>query len=107
MEKIKQKSFKIGNVLIPGNVLLAPMDGYTDQPFRVFIREMGSAASVSEFINGIDVVRGNPHLLQKIAFDQKERPFAYQILDEDINRILKTAHFLNQQHPDFIDLNIG
>jgi tRNA-dihydrouridine synthase B len=107
MTKLHQKSFKIGNVLIPGNVLLAPMDGFTDHPFRLFIRELGSSASISEFINGIDVVRGNPHLPQRISFDKKERPFGYQILDDDPKRILKTAHFLEQKKPDFIDLNIG
>ena len=107
MTKLKQESFKIGNVLIPGNMLLAPMDGFTDQPFRMFIRELGSSASISEFINGIDVVRGNPHLPQRISFDKKESPFGYQILDDDPKRILKTAHFLEQKNPDFIDLNIG
>jgi nifR3 family TIM-barrel protein len=107
MEKLHQKSFKIGNVLIPGNVLLAPMDGFTDQPFRMFIRELGSSASISEFINGMDVVRGNPHLPQRISFDEKERPFGYQILDDDPKRILKTAQMLEQKKPDFIDLNIG
>jgi nifR3 family TIM-barrel protein len=107
MMTLKQTSFTIGNVLIPGNVLLAPMDGYTDQPFRLFIRELGSPASISEFINGIDVARGNPHLEQRISFDEKERPFGYQILDDDPKRILKTAHFLEQKKPDFIDFNIG
>ena len=104
---LKHNFFNIGSVPIPGNVLLAPMDGYTDQPFRLFIRELGSAASISEFINGIDVVRGNPHLQQRISFDEKERPFGYQILDDDPKRILRTAHFLEQKNPDFIDLNIG
>jgi nifR3 family TIM-barrel protein len=107
MTKLKQESFTIGKVLIPGNVLLAPMDGYTDQPFRLFIRELGSSASISEFINGIDVARGNPHLPQRISFDEKERPFGYQILDDDPKRILRTAHFLEQRKPDFLDLNIG
>jgi tRNA-dihydrouridine synthase len=62
MGLIQEHPFSIGNILIPGNVILAPMDGYTDQPFRLFIRELGSFASISEFINGIDISRGNPHL---------------------------------------------
>ena len=68
MMTLKQTSFKIGNVLIPGNVMLAPMDGYTDQPFRMFIRELGSPASISEFINGIDVTRDPLEAKKYVAF---------------------------------------
>ena len=107
MTAIKKSSFKIGNVLIPGNVMLAPMDGYTDLPFRLFIHELGSPASISEFINGVDIARGNPHLEKRISFDEKERPFGYQILDDDPKRIIRAAHFLQQKKPDFLDLNLG
>jgi tRNA-dihydrouridine synthase B len=107
MKGFEQKNFFIGNVQIPGKYFLAPMDGYTDQPFRLFIRELGASALISEFINGIDIFRGNPRLEKRIAFDEKERPFGYQILDDDPKRILKAAHFLEQKKPDFLNLNFG
>ena len=42
-----------------GDLILSPMDGFTDQPFRAICREMGSAVSYTEFINVLDIVRQN------------------------------------------------
>ena len=49
-------AFKIGSIPIYGDVLLAPMDGYTDMPFRSLARKLGSAASYTEFLNAVDVI---------------------------------------------------
>jgi len=100
-------SFFIGNVPINGRVILAPMDGYTDLPFRLLCRRQGSAASISEFINGIDVENGHPHLNTKIKFSDEERPFAYQLFDDNPDRLLRAAIELRKKNPDFIDVNMG
>jgi nifR3 family TIM-barrel protein len=70
-------------------------------------REMGSAVSISEFINCIDVVNGHPYLNTKIAFSEDERPFGYQVFDDDPDRMLKAVLILVKNNPDFIDINIG
>lgn len=99
--------FTIGNVQIPGRLLLAPMDGYTDSPFRILCRDFGSALSTSEFINGIDVMHGHPHLKNKIAFTDYERPFSYQVFDDDPARFLEASNKLAQNAPDLVDINMG
>lgn len=99
--------FKIGENLISRNMILAPMDGYTSQPFRLFARRLGSAASYSEFINAMDISQKNPHLEEKLKFDEEERPFCYQIFDNDPARILYAAQVLRERNPDFLDLNLG
>ncbi len=100
-------SFYIQNVEIKGRVLLSPMDGYTDFPFRSLCRQFGSALNTSEFINGIDVVHGHPHLQFHTYFSTDEKPFSYQIFDDDPQRLLQAALILEKNGPDIIDVNMG
>lgn len=99
--------FRIGNIPIRSDLILAPMDGVSDLPFRQLTRGLGSAFSITEFINAIDVIRGHPLLEQRIAFSECERPFAYQLFDEDPDRLLQAALILQKYQPDFIDINMG
>jgi len=100
-------SFNIRDVVIPGRLLLAPMDGFTDSPFRTICKEQGSALCTSEFINGIDVTFGHPHLKYKTYFSSLERPFSYQLFDDDPQRLLNSALSLARCEPDIIDVNMG
>ncbi|MRS02008.1 hypothetical protein EG832_02065, partial [bacterium] len=98
-------SFSIGKIPINGKLILAPMDGYTDSPMRLISKQYGSAISISEFINAIDIKQGHPHLLSQITFVVSERPFAYQIFDDKPERMLAGALMLREHNPDFIDIN--
>lgn len=100
-------TFWIGSVPIYGDLILAPMDGITDSPFRLSLRRLGSAASVSEFINAMDYSCHHPHLEDRLVFTEEERPFGYQILDCDVDRLVQLASFLLLRRPDFIDVNLG
>jgi tRNA-dihydrouridine synthase B len=100
-------TLNIKNIVIPGKVILAPMDGYTSQPFRLLSRHLGSSASYSEFIGAMDIVQNHPSMNEKLAFSPLERPFAYQLFDNDPERIFKAALILRQRDPDFFDINIG
>jgi tRNA-dihydrouridine synthase B len=100
-------SFHIRDLPIYGDLILAPMDGYSDQPFRSLCRGLGSAISYTEFINAIDVLNGHPYLHEKLAFQPEERPLAYQIFDNDPDRLLAAAQRLQAERPDFIDVNLG
>jgi tRNA-dihydrouridine synthase B len=83
------------------------MDGISDQPFRLLTRRLGSAMTYTEFINAIDVVFTHPHLEQHLAFNNEERPFVYQIFDNDAERLVKAAIKLRQRNPDILDINMG
>jgi len=100
-------SFLIKNLQIPGQMILAPMDGYTSQPFRLLSRRLGSSASYSEFIGALDIVNKHPFMTEKLSYSNEERPFAFQVFDNDTNRILKAAIDLRQRNPDFLDINLG
>ena len=100
-------SLFIGQIPIHGRLILAPMDGYTDAPFRLLCRQFGSAISISEFINAIDIKQGHPHLMNKLTFSDEERPFAYQVFDDNPERMLSAAQKLVLRSPDYMDINMG
>jgi tRNA-dihydrouridine synthase B len=104
----KKPNFHIGTIPIFGDLILAPMDGLTDVVFRGICRQLGSAMTVSEFINTIDVVQKRTHFIPRTAFTDNQRPFALQLLDDQPERLLDAAHKLVQQiKPDMIDINLG
>jgi tRNA-dihydrouridine synthase B len=102
-----QPTFSVGSVPVYGDLILSPMDGFSDQPFRALCRRLGSAMSYTEFINALDVLHGHPRLAQKFAFQESERPVVFQIFDNDPQRLLETALRVQELRPDIIDINMG
>lgn len=100
-------NFWVGNIPVYGDLILSPMDGYSDLPFRSLARRLGSAMSYTEFINAIDVLQGHPHLERKLIFLESERPVVYQVFDDDPDRLIKAVLKLRPRNPDIIDINMG
>lgn len=100
-------SFLVRNIPIYGDLILAPMDGISDRPFRSMVRRLGSAMSYTEFINARDVLEGHPHLWRRISYAEFERPVVFQIFDDDPDRMVRAAHRLEEFQPDIIDVNLG
>ncbi|MFZ6026615.1 MAG: tRNA dihydrouridine synthase [Chloroflexota bacterium] len=76
---------------LSNDLILSPMDGYSDLPFRSLCRELGSAMSYTEFINALDILQGHPHIHEKLAYLPQERPLVYQLFDNDPDRLLEAA----------------
>ena len=101
-------TFSIGNVPITGDLILAPMDGVSDMPFRGLCRQLGSAMSVTEFINALDVLEGNPRYIHRLAFEPFHRPLSLQMLGDEPEQILEASQQLVEEvQPDIIDINLG
>jgi nifR3 family TIM-barrel protein len=123
-------NFFVGNIPVYGDLILAPMDGVTDMPFRAMARELGSAMSYTGFVNAIDIVRGpqgkavrqnslederfhapsNSTWLgvnSALAYDPAERPVVFQLFDDDPERLLRAALLVRERDPDIIDINMG
>ena len=102
------RPFSIGNIQISRPLLQAPLDGFSISSFRRITHELGSPVSYTEFINGLDVVHETPNLPHRIAFDESERPIAFQLFDDDPQRLIDSAVILEERcHPDLFDLNMG
>ena len=100
-------AFSVGTIPVFGDLILSPMEGFSDMPFRSICREQGSAMSYTEFINALDVIQGNPHVLKKLTFLTAERPVVFQIFDNEPARLLEAALQLQEFAPDIIDVNMG
>jgi tRNA-dihydrouridine synthase B len=99
--------FKVREIPIYGDLILSPMDGYSDYPFRSLARELGSAMGYTEFINAIDVMYRDDFIEKKLYFTPSERPIVFQIYDDDPERIVKAALKVRRYNPDIIDVNMG
>lgn len=101
-------TFRIGNIPIQGDLILAPMDGITDYAFRGLCRRLGSALSVTEFINDLDVHEDNPRYPKRMVFDASHRPLSLQLLGENPEGMLSAAiHLVARVQPDLLDINLG
>jgi len=107
MNDLSSPAFFIKDIPINGRFVLAPMDGYTDSPMRKLAKSFGSALCISEFLNAIDVVHGHPHFRTQSFFDESERPFIYQIYDDQPQRFINAAIIMEKKNPDAIDINLG
>lgn len=100
--------WKIGDVDIRGDLILAPMDGITDYPFRSLCRKLGSAFIVTEFINALDVIENNPRYPKRLVYDSSQRPLSLQILGNQPKRMLEAAiQLVDRVQPEILDINLG
>src|SRR5512135_3189734 len=106
-ESMRMPSFMVGNVPVYGDAILAPMDGYSDWPFRSVCRGLGSAMSYSEFVKVEHVLHSQRHTRAKLYYEDAERPVVFQIYGDDPDRIVEAALIVQELGPDIIDINMG
>jgi tRNA-dihydrouridine synthase B len=99
--------FNISDIPIYGKLILAPMDGFSDVPYRSLCRQYGSAISYTAFVNAIDIEGGSPHIIQELEYLPEERPVIFQIFDSSEDRLLAAALKIQKLKPDAIDINMG
>jgi len=102
-------AFHVRDVPVFGDAILSPMDGFSDLPFRLICRELGSAMSYTEFVNVDELQSRKPTVRAwtKLRFDPSERPMTFQIYGHDEDRLVETALRLQDLGPDIIDINMG
>jgi nifR3 family TIM-barrel protein len=103
----KSPSFFIRDIPIYGDAILAPMDGYSDWPFRSLCRELGSAMSYTEFVQVERILGKSKQPAKKLYFQQAERPVTFQLYGDNPDKILEAALIVQDWGPDFIDVNMG
>lgn len=108
MSETAAPTFHIGSIPVYGQLILAPMDGISDPPFRWITRKLGSALSISEFINTLDFANQKHYQKSRLTFRPAERPFGAQLLDNDPARMAECAAAIYAEFsPDFFDINLG
>ena len=99
--------FQIGAVPVFGDTIQAPMNGFSDWPFRSLCSEFGSALSYTEFVRADFIVNALEHMLPRLTYREAERPVVFQIYGDDPDELLKAALRIQTLSPDIIDINLG
>ena len=107
MTKTQLPNFHIRDIPIYGDTLLAPMDGYSDWPFRSICRALGSAMSYTEFVKVEKILSRSKEPAKRLYYEEAERPVTFQIYGDDPDLILKAALIVEKWKPDIIDINMG
>lgn len=100
-------AFYVREIPIYGDAILAPMDGYSDWPFRSLCRSLGSAMSYTEFVKVEKILSRSKEPTKRLYYEEIERPITFQIYGDDPDLILKAALQVQDLNPDIIDINMG
>ena len=98
---------QVGPVQIDCPVILAPMTGVTDLPFRRLVRRFGSGLNVTEMIASPAAIRETRQSVQKAAWDPIEEPVSMQLVGCDPIQMAEAAKLSEDRGAAIIDINMG
>lgn len=101
------KTLQIGNVTLQNNLILAPMAGVTDLPFRMLCKEQGAGLICMEMVSAKAILYRNKNTKELLTIDPKERPVALQLFGSDPDVISEIAKQIEELPFDILDLNMG
>lgn len=100
--------WKIGNVEIDNQVVLAPMAGISNSAYRRICKEMGCGLIYAEMVSDKAISFGNKKTLDMLYMTDNERPIAQQIFGTDVESFVVAAKYIEKtMKPDIIDINMG
>ena len=97
----------IGPIHLANPVILAPMAGVTDQPFRLLVKEMGCGLVYTEMISSKGLIYQNEHTHDLLKIDDRERPVAVQLFGSEPVAMAHAAQMVEAAGADIIDINMG
>lgn len=97
----------IGSLRLQSHLVLAPLAGYTDLPFRLLCRENGAGLCFSEMVSCHGLVYGQKNTYELLQTVAEERPFAVQLFGSDPELMAQAAAIVSTLPVDLIDLNMG
>lgn len=100
--------WKIKNVEIKNQLVLAPMAGISNTSYRKIIKEMGAGLIYAEMVSTNALAYGNEKTFNLLKMSDEERPIVQQIFGSDIDTFVTAAKLIEENmHPDIIDINMG
>lgn len=98
---------KIGNYVLNNNLILAPMAGVTDRPFRQLCKKLGAGLAVTEMVGSTSYVRGSEKTKRRANHDGETTPISVQIVGADPKMMAETAKMNADLGANIIDINMG
>ena len=100
--------WKIGNITIKNQVVLAPMAGICNSAFRRICKEMGCGLIYAEMVSDKAITFQNQKTLDMLYMTDEERPLVQQIFGSDKESFVEAAKYIYEtMRPDIIDINMG
>jgi len=98
---------QIGDVRVPGRVLMAPMTGVTDLPFRILASRLGAAYVATEMVAARELARERPDVVRRAAVGDGLPLTVIQLVGRDPDAMAQGARMAERAGADIVDLNFG
>ena len=108
MNRMKaDEPWRIGDVMVPGKLILAPMAGVTDLPFRLLCKEKGADLIYTEMVSAKGIYYNSKNTEALLEVQEEERPVALQLFGSDPEIISSMAAKIEDRNFDILDINMG
>ena len=101
------RRLKIGNVTLENNLILAPMAGVTDLPFRLLCKEQGAGLLCMEMVSAKAILYKNRNTEELLTIDKRENPVSLQLFGSDPDIMSEIAKQIEDRPFDILDINMG
>ena len=108
--KLLSPTFWVRDIPVYGDVILSPMAGFSDLPYRSLCYDYGSAMSYTEFASSDAITQGkeiNDRTRRILAYAPHERPIVFQIFGNSVELLVEAAQRIEPLGPSIIDINMG
>lgn len=101
------EKLKIGTVTLDNNLILAPMAGVTDLPFRLLCKEQGAGLLCMEMVSAKAILYKNKNTEELLTIDPRENPVSLQLFGSDPDIMGEIAKQIEERPFDILDINMG
>ena len=101
------KKLQIGDFVCPSNLVLAPMAGITDTPFRILCLKGGAGLVCAEMVSASALKYNNAKSVKMLKVSKEEHPISMQVFGGDAQSIASACKQAQEQGADIIDINAG
>ncbi len=101
------EKLKIGTVTLDNNLILAPMAGVTDLPFRLLCKEQGAGLLCMEMVSAKAILYKNKNTEELLTIDSRENPVSLQLFGSDPDIMGEIAKQIEERPFDILDINMG
>ncbi|MCG6879399.1 MAG: tRNA dihydrouridine synthase DusB [Deltaproteobacteria bacterium] len=98
---------KIGNLSLKNHLIMAPMAGITNPPFRLIAKRLGAGLVVTEMVSAVGLSRNHEKTLRYLKGDPEEKPLSVQIFGAEPQIMAIAAETAIERGADMVDINMG
>ena len=107
MKKTVIKPLRIGTLTLPNNLILGPMAGITDLPFRLLVKEQGAGLLCMEMVSAKGILYRNKNTERLLSISEQEHPVSLQLFGSEPDVMKEAVSMIEDVPYDLLDLNMG